>query len=124
MPLSQPPNTLQAWNSVFLRLWVVFLITVNPATAAVEDVDTLQPAPEELLTINMRDADIGSVIQWIAEQTNKKIVVDPRVRAKVTILANKGMTSDQAFEVFLAMLDVYGYAVTETGGILRIFPVV
>ncbi|MEH6556957.1 MAG: type II secretion system secretin GspD [Oceanicoccus sp.] len=126
MSLSQPLNTLPIWNSAFLRIWVVFLIAVNPVTAATDaaPTNTQNSVSEELLTINMRDADIGSVIQWIAEQTNKKIVVDPRVRAKVTILANKGMTADQAFEVFLAMLDVYGYAVTETGGILRIFPAV
>jgi general secretion pathway protein D len=126
MPLLQPLNTLPIWNSAFLRIWVVFLIAVNPVTAATDapPINAQKPISEELLTINMRDADIGSVIQWIAEQTNKKIVVDPRVRAKVTILANKGMTADQAFEVFLAMLDVYGYAVTETGGILRIFPAV
>ena len=77
---------------------------------------------EDLLSINMRDADISAVIQWIAEQTNKKIVVDPRVKGKVTVLANQAMSADQAYEVFLAMLDVHGFAVTEAGGILRIFP--
>ncbi len=84
---------------------------------------TSTPSPqEELLTINMRDADIGAVIQWIAEQTNKKIVVDPRVQGKVTVLANQGMNAEQAYQVFLTMLDVYGYAASEAGGILRIFP--
>lgn len=77
---------------------------------------------QELLTINMRDADIGAVIQWIAEQTKKNIVVDPRVKGKVTVLANKAMSADQAYQVFLTMLDVYGYAATDAGGILRIFP--
>ncbi|MGK0500908.1 MAG: general secretion pathway protein D, partial [Oceanicoccus sp.] len=77
---------------------------------------------DQALTINMRDADITAVIQWMAEQTNKKVVVDPRVKAKVTVLANQPMDTDQAYEVFLAMLDVYGFAATEAGGILRIFP--
>jgi general secretion pathway protein D len=81
-------------------------------------------AADDLLTINMHDADIGSVIQWVAEQTNKKIVVDPRVRGRVTVLANEPMTADQAYDVFLAMLDVYGFAASENGGILRIFPAV
>lgn len=81
-----------------------------------------QSGDEDLLSINMRDADIGAVIQWIAEQTNKKIVVDPRVKGKVTVLANQAMSADQAYQVFLAMLDVHGFAVTEAGGVLRIFP--
>lgn len=104
-----------AWVLLF---WVL-LLTLPIASHAQEPAADNSP---ELLTINMRDADIRAVIQWIAEQTNKKIVVDPRVKAKVTILANQGMSADQAFDVFLAMLDVYGYAATEADGILRIFP--
>ncbi|MFT7130223.1 MAG: general secretion pathway protein D, partial [Gammaproteobacteria bacterium] len=77
---------------------------------------------EELLTINMRNADISVVIQWIAEQTGKKIVVDPRVKGNVTVLSNAPMTSNQAYNTFMAMLDVYGFAASESGGILRIFP--
>jgi len=125
MPLTQTPNTLRAGKPLFLAVWVSVVIALGTFTerAPAQPITTVATG-EELLTINMRDADIGSVIQWIAEQTNKKIVIDPRVKAKVTILANKGMTADQAFQVFLAMLDVYGYAVTETGGVLRIFPAV
>ncbi len=76
----------------------------------------------EQLSINMRNADISAVIQWVAEQTNKKIIVDPRVKGNVTILANEAMSVEQAYQVFLAMLDVHGFAAAESGGILRIFP--
>lgn len=76
----------------------------------------------ELLSINMRNADISAVIQWVAEQTNKKIVVDPRVKGNVTVLANEAMPVAQAYQVFLTMLDVHGFAAAESGGILRIFP--
>ena len=76
----------------------------------------------ELLSINMRNADIGAVIQWVAENTHKQIVIDPRVKGTVTVLANEPMTIEQAYQVFLAMLDVYGYAAVENGGVLRIFP--
>jgi general secretion pathway protein D len=81
-------------------------------------------ATEELITLNMRDAEISAVIQWISEQTGKNIIVDPRVQGKVSILSNGPMSSDQAYATFLAMLDVYGYAVTEANGIVRIFPAI
>jgi general secretion pathway protein D len=112
MLFSHLTNTKQ-----YLVLILTLIIGLGPSVGAFADQDT-----DELLTINMRDADISAVIQWVAEQTNKKIVVDPRVKGKVTVLANQGMTPDQAYEVFLTMLDVYGYAATESGGILRIFP--
>ena len=79
-------------------------------------------AADDLLTMNMRDADIPAVIQWMAEQTGKQMVIDPRVQGKITVLANEPMTTAQAYQVFLAMMDVYGYAVAEADGIVRIFP--
>lgn len=97
-----------------LAMLLSLIVISTPLSAASAD--------SELLTINMRDADISAVIQWVAEQTNKKIVVDPRVKGKVTVLANGPMTKEQAYEVFLTMLDVYGYGASESGGILRIFP--
>ena len=102
---------------IFMPISLLLCLLFNSLSVA-------QQPSEELLTINMRNADISSVIQWIAEQTNKKIIVDPRVRGKVTVLANEPMTVQQAYDVFLTMLDVYGYAAAESGGILRIFPAV
>lgn len=81
-----------------------------------------QESGEEMLAINMRDADIGAVIQWMAEKTNRQIVIDPRVKGTITVLANQQMTIDEAYQVFLAALDVYGYSAIESGGILRIVP--
>jgi general secretion pathway protein D len=77
---------------------------------------------DELVTINMHNAEVTAVIQWLAEISRKRIVIDPRVKGKVTILANEPMTTPQAYEVFLAMLNVYGYAASEYNGVLRIYP--
>lgn len=87
----------------------------SPASAAVAS----QP---EMVTLNMRDADIRAVIQWIAEQTHKQIVIDPRVQGRVTALADHPLTLQQAYQVFLAILDVHGYSTSETDGVVRIYP--
>lgn len=79
-------------------------------------------AEDDLIRINMRDADIRAVIQWVAEQTHKQIVIDPRVTGKITVLADQPMTVDQAYQIFLTALNVYGYAAAESNGILRIAP--
>ena len=75
-----------------------------------------------LVALNMRDADIRALIQWIAEQTHKQIVIDPRVQGRVTAYADKPMTIAQAYQVFLSLLEVYGYSSSEIDGILRIYP--
>jgi general secretion pathway protein D len=83
---------------------------------------TAQNSGTELVTLNMRDADIRAVIQWIAEQTHKQIVIDPRVQGRVTALADHPITLAQAYQVFLALLEVHGYSTSETDGVMRIYP--
>ncbi|MCR8921807.1 type II secretion system secretin GspD [Dasania sp. GY-MA-18] len=113
-------------NPRYYRLLVfICLITLcNYSTAQDTVADNNSPAAnsDQLITLNMREAEIVSVIQWMAEQTQKKIIIDPRVSGKVSILANVPMSLEQAYHVFLAMLNVYGYAAVESGGIVRIIP--
>lgn len=76
----------------------------------------------DLVALNMRDADLRAVIQWIAEQTHKQIVIDPRVQGRVTAFADRPMTVAQAYQVFLSLLEVQGYSASDVDGILRIYP--
>jgi general secretion pathway protein D len=77
---------------------------------------------EDKLTMNMRDADIRSLIQWVADNTGKNIVVHKNVKGKVTVLSSKPLTPDEAYEVFLSVLQVHGFAAIETDQALKIVP--
>ncbi|MDB4362602.1 type II secretion system secretin GspD [Pseudomonadales bacterium] len=77
---------------------------------------------DEMVRINMNDADIRTVIQWIAEQTQKNFIIDPRVKGKLSVLSSQPMTMDEAYQVFLTALDVYGFAVVESGGNVKVIP--
>jgi general secretion pathway protein D len=72
--------------------------------------------------INMNNAEIRSVIQWVAEKTNKNFIIDPRVKGRISVLSNQPMTMDQAYQVFLTALDVYGFAAVESGNNVKIIP--
>jgi general secretion pathway protein D len=85
---------------------------------------TIMAAPSEgMVTMNMRDADVRALIQWIAEQTHKQIVIDPRVQGRVSVFADEPVSTEQAYQIFLAALQSQGYATSETDGVLKIFPV-
>ena len=99
---------------------LILCLLLSTSTLAALEQPTRNDA--EQITLNMRDADIVAVIQWIADLTNKQIILDPRVRGKITVLANKPMSVDAAYQVFLSALNVYGYAAIEQDGILRIIP--
>lgn len=102
--------------------WVLMPVLLLWGWAAVSVSAAPEATDEERLAITMRDAEISAVIEWIGEKMHKQIVVDPRVRGKITVLANEPMTVGEAYQVFLAALDMYGYSVSEQDGILRIYP--
>ena len=74
------------------------------------------------VTLNLKDADIRSLIETVAEATARNFVVDPRVKAKVTVVSARPMDRDEVYQVFLSVLQVHGYAAVQVGDIIKILP--
>lgn len=74
------------------------------------------------VTLNMHDAPIGAVVQWLAQTTGKAIVLDPRVKGTITILGNAPMSVDAAYRVVMEALRVNGYTASPGDDALRIVP--
>ncbi len=77
---------------------------------------------QQRLTLNMRGADIQAVIQWLADATGRTIVVDPRVRGEVTILARDPVSVGEAYQIVTSALQIYGFAAIERDGVVQIVP--
>lgn len=80
------------------------------------------PAPSDTVTMNMRDADVRTLIQWIADQTGKNMVVHRDVQGKVNVLSAKPVTREEAYRIFLSVLQVHGFAAIETSEAVKIVP--
>lgn len=74
------------------------------------------------ITLNLKDADLQSFIETVAEITGKNFVVDPRVKAKVTVISARPMDRQEIYEVFLSVLQVHGFATVEVGEVIKILP--
>ena len=74
------------------------------------------------VTLNLKDADIRSLIETVAEATGRNFVVDPRVKAKVTVISARSMNREEVYQVFLSVLQVHGYATVKVGEIIKILP--
>jgi len=74
------------------------------------------------ITLNLQDADIRALITTVSKFTGKNFVIDPRVKAKVTVVSNKTMNQKQVYDVFLSILQVHGFAAVELGSIIKIVP--
>src|SRR5690606_24839249 len=54
--------------------------------------------------------------------TGKTFIVDPRVRANVTILSSTPMTPEAFYQAFLSILQVHGFMAVESGNVTKILP--
>ena len=57
------------------------------------------------ISMNFRDVDILVLIKFISELTGRNFLVDPDVRGNVTILSPQKVTVDEAYRVFLSVLE-------------------
>lgn len=74
------------------------------------------------VTLNLKDADIESLVGTISGITGKNFIVDPRVKGKVTVIASHPMDEKEVYEVFLSVLRVHGFAAVPTGDVIKIVP--
>jgi general secretion pathway protein D len=74
------------------------------------------------ITPNFKDADITQIIEAVSMATGKNFIIDPRVRAQVTMLSSTPMTPDQFYQAFLAILQVHGFVAVPAGDVIKIIP--
>lgn len=79
-------------------------------------------AQDQLIMPNYRDADIRQVIEAVGAVTGRNFLIDPRVRADVTLLSFSPMTPDTFYQAFLSTLQVHGYVALESEGVVQIIP--
>jgi general secretion pathway protein D len=74
------------------------------------------------ITPNFKDADITQVAEAVSAATGKTFIIDPRVRAQVTMLSSTPMSPAAFYEAFLSILQVYGFIAVPAGDVVKILP--
>src|SRR5688572_17851749 len=74
------------------------------------------------ITPAFRDADLTQIIEAVSQITGKTFIVDPRVRAQVTILSSTPMSPDAFYQTFLSILQVHGFVAVPSGNAIKIIP--
>lgn len=77
---------------------------------------------EPTVTPNYKEADLGVIVEAVAELTHKNFIIDPRVRATVTMISSTPLTPDAFYEAFLAILQVHGFVAVPSGQVIKIIP--
>ena len=80
------------------------------------------PAAQQRITPNFKDADITQIAEAVSAATGKTFIIDPRVRAQVTMLSSTPMSPAAFYETFLSILQVYGFIGVPSGNVIKILP--
>lgn len=77
----------------------------------------------ESFDLDMQNVDIGEFINTVAKLTGKTIVVDSRVKGKISVESHRKLDADELYQIFLLQLGVEGYSAIEVGdGLLKVIP--
>ena len=72
-------------------------------------------------TANFSNADIQSFVSIVAQNTGKTILIDPDVKASISVRSTDTFNEDEYYQFFLSVLDLYGFSiVTLDNGLLKV----
>ena len=66
------------------------------------------------INLSFNNADVEAVIATVARATNRSIVVDPKVRGKISLNSSQALTPDQALDSLSTALRMNGFALVNT----------
>ena len=112
----QPAAGKSFRRSEELRRWFLALLCLLTYTG----VSAQQQ--QSATTLNFHDVELAQVVEVVAAVTGKRFIIDPRVRAQVTIISTTAMPPDALYETFLSILQVHGFVAVQAGDIVKIIP--
>ena len=108
-------------------LLALIILTLGPAESArlgEDGAPSGQNAPtpqnasasKQNILLNFKDVDLRQIIDLMSDLTNQNFLVDEKVRGKVTIISPRPVSSAEAYNIFLSILEVQGFHCHPAGG--------
>lgn len=81
----------------------------------------VKPAGDKV-SLDFKDIELADLIQTVSELTGKNFLYDDTVKGKATIISPAPMSLDEAYKLFLTVLNVKGYTVVPSGKVFKVVP--
>ncbi|MCP5074284.1 MAG: type II secretion system secretin GspD [Rhodobacteraceae bacterium] len=75
------------------------------------------------VALDLRDADLKSFVEIVADQTGRNFILDPQVRGTVTVFAPRDISADALYEIFLNVLELNRLTIVQGVDADRIVPI-
>lgn len=122
-----------------MRLALVFLMSLalgtlaaraqapQPNTAPPAGVPTLDPGTmddfrRDGVKLNFEDVDIRVLTRIISQYTRRNVLLDQKVQGKVTISSSRRLGADEAWDLYVSVLEAYGFGVEKRGSYYQVAP--
>ena len=83
---------------------------------------SVQSQAQETFLLNYQDVDIAKVTQDISKFSKKTLILDPRVKGRISIFSDSILSAEQVWDVYMRTIQVHGFAALSDGGVVRIVP--
>ncbi len=80
------------------------------------------PASEEAITLDFQEVELPVFIQFVSEFTGKNIMIDEKVRGKISLFSPTKVSSEGVYQVFLDVLKLKGFVAIEAGELIQVLP--
>jgi general secretion pathway protein D len=76
------------------------------------------------VTMNFKNVELQSLVKLMSDLTGRNFIVDPGLRGQMTIISPNEISVDEAYQVFLSVLEVHGFTVVESGDVVKVIQAV
>ncbi|MBV4368881.1 type II secretion system secretin GspD [Erwinia phyllosphaerae] len=106
-------NALKRFSGFFPAAgWALILVLVVPGQAVAEG-----------FSASFQNADIREFINTVSKNLNKTIIIEPSVQGTISVKSYEEMDSEQYYQFFLSVLNVYGFSAVSTAeNVIKVIP--
>lgn len=80
------------------------------------------PAFAKGVVLNFNEVDISTMVKFISDLTGKNFVLDDRVKGKISVYSPSKLSIEEAYNVFVSVLELKGFTVVQSGKVAKIIP--
>jgi general secretion pathway protein D len=96
----------------FCTLLLAGLFFASPVHAAARGV-----------VLNFNEVDISTMVKFISDLTGRNFVLDDRVKGKISVYSPSRLSIEEAYNVFVSVLELKGFTVVQSGKVAKIVPI-
>ena len=96
----------------FCTLLLAGLFFASPVFAAARGV-----------VLNFNEVDISTMVKFISDLTGRDFVLDDRVKGKISVYSPSKLSIEEAYNVFVSVLELKGFTVMQSGKVAKIIPI-